>query len=167
MGLSLSLSLSSNPFIANLFAGIPFAMLFISTTFQSRTIRGLFNASIFWYICFYTRDTNISTRVAHGRWIIAYRDSPGTLTSINHIADECRPPRKSPLTFVTFYYNAFIRPNVHTARDIFRKKRALTRARTLACTNHGLRQIMKFRRRKLAFSAGEKKITCDVLKKSG
>lgn len=32
---------------------------------------------------------------------------------------------KPPLTFVTFYYNAFIRPNVRTARlrDIFRKKK--------------------------------------------
>lgn len=54
---------------------------------------------------------------------------------------------KSPLTFVTFYYNAFIRPNVHTARlrDIFRKKKNIRPA------NHDPRRIMKFWRRELSY----------------
>jgi len=89
--------------------------------------------------CFYTRYG-----YRRGSWPAvggSYRDSSGKLTSINHIADECRFPRSLPLTFVTFYYNAFIRPNVHTARlrDIFRKKTTHP-----APANHDSRRIMKF-----------------------
>lgn len=80
---------------------------------------------------FFTHTIRISAWVAGGWRIISYRDSPGKLTSINHIADECRLPRSLPLTFVTFYYNAFIRSNVHAARlrDIFHKKTTRLRGR--------------------------------------
>lgn len=92
------------------------------------------------YIDVFTHGGTDIGEGGRGGWrIVSYRDSPGKLTSINHIADECRFPRSLPLTFVTFYYNAFIRPNAHAAHgygDIFRKKTTRPRVCKLWSANN-------------------------------